>query len=184
MITGVDEIVYTILLIFLIIMSAFFSSSETAYMRANRFRIRRLAEKGNPDARRVEDILKEPGRLISAILLGNNFVNILASAIATALFISIFGERGILYATIAMTVVLLIFGDIIPVWVPGRHAPVGKMSTRLEGVRILPQQCRKVRVACFVPIACVFGDKGMGYGPARPARRGSTPDRPQDHDDA
>jgi len=114
MITRADEIVYTILLIFLIIISAFFSSSETAYMRANRFRIRRLAEKGNPQARRVEDILKEPGRLISAILLGNNFVNILASAIATALFISIFGERGILYATIAMTVVLLIFGDIIP----------------------------------------------------------------------
>ena len=114
MITGADEITYTILLIFLIVISAFFSSSETAYMRANRFRIRRLAEEGNAQAKRVEDILKEPGRLISAILLGNNFVNILASAIATALFISIFGERGILYATIAMTFTLLIFGDIIP----------------------------------------------------------------------
>ncbi len=114
MITGADEITYTILLIFLIAISAFFSSSETAYMRANRFRIRRLAEEGNVQAKRVEDILKEPGRLISAILLGNNFVNILASAIATALFISIFGGRGILYATIAMTFTLLIFGDIIP----------------------------------------------------------------------
>ena len=114
MITGADEIIYTILLVLLIIMSAIFSSNETAYMRANRFRIRRLAEEGNTHAKRVEDILKEPGRLISAILLGNNFVNILASAIATALFISIFGERGILYATIAMTVILLIFGDIIP----------------------------------------------------------------------
>src|SRR5208283_68772 len=114
MITGADEITYTILLIFLIIISAFFSSSETAYMRVNRYRIKRLADEGNSRAKRVEDILKEPGRLISTILLGNNFVNILASAIATALFISLFGERGILYATIAMTATLLIFGDIIP----------------------------------------------------------------------
>jgi putative hemolysin len=114
MITGADEITYTILLIVLIIISAFFSSSETAYMRVNRYRIKRLADEGNSRAKRVEDILKEPGRLISAILLGNNFVNILASAIATALFISLYGERGILYATIAMTATLLIFGDIIP----------------------------------------------------------------------
>jgi putative hemolysin len=114
MITRADEIVYTILFILLILISAFFSSSETAYMRANRFRIRRLSEQGNTNARRVEEILKEPGRLISAILLGNNFVNILASAIATALFISVFGERGILYATIAMTAILLIFCEIAP----------------------------------------------------------------------
>ncbi|HPS94157.1 MAG TPA: CNNM domain-containing protein [Deltaproteobacteria bacterium] len=114
MITRVDVIAYAILLVILVALSAFFSSSETAYMRANRFRIRRLAEGGNAGARRVEEILKEPGRLISTILLGNNFVNILASAIATALFISLFGEQGILYATIAMTVILLIFGEIIP----------------------------------------------------------------------
>jgi putative hemolysin len=114
MITRADEIVYTILLLVLVVLSALFSSSETAYMRANRFRIRRLAEEGDGRAKRVEDILKEPGRLISAILLGNNFVNILASAIATALFISVFGEKGILYATGAMTVVLLVFADIIP----------------------------------------------------------------------
>jgi putative hemolysin len=114
MITSTDEIVYTILLIFLILVSAFFSSNETAYMRVNRYRIKRLADEGNSHAKRVEDILKDPGQLISAILLGNNFVNILASAIATAIFISIYGERGILYATIAMTATLLIFGDIIP----------------------------------------------------------------------
>jgi Mg2+/Co2+ transporter CorB len=114
MITRADEVIYTALLILLIVLSAFFSCSETAYMRASRFRIRRLADDGNPYARRVEEILKEPGRLISAILLGNTFVNILASAIATALFISIFGEKGILYATIAMTVTLLILGEIAP----------------------------------------------------------------------
>lgn len=114
MITRVDVIAYAILLVILVALSAFFSSSETAFMRANRFRIRRHAEGGNASARRVEEILKEPGRLISTILLGNNFVNILASAIATALFISLFGEQGILYATIAMTVIILLFGEIIP----------------------------------------------------------------------
>ena len=114
MITGADEIVYSIALVILILMSAFFSGTETAYMRANRFRLRTLADKGNTRAKLVEDILKEPERLISAILLGNNFVNVLASAIATALFLSFFGERGILYATIAMTVLLLVFGEITP----------------------------------------------------------------------
>lgn len=114
MITGADEIIYTLALILLVCMSAFFSGTETAFMRANRFRLRTLAEKGNARARLVEDILKEPERFLSAILLGNNFVNILASAIATALFISFFGERGILYATVAMTVLLLIFGEITP----------------------------------------------------------------------
>ncbi len=114
MITGADEVFYCIALVVLICLSAFFSGTETAFMRANRFRLRTLAEKGSTRARHVEEILKEPERLISAILLGNNFVNVLASAIATALFISFFGERGILYATIAMTVVLLIFGEITP----------------------------------------------------------------------
>ena len=114
MMSGADTIIYTAVLIILILMSAFFSGTETAYMRANRFRLRTLSEKGNTRAKLVEDILKEPERLISAILLGNNFVNVLGSAIATALFISFFGERGILYATIAMTILLLVFGEITP----------------------------------------------------------------------
>jgi Mg2+/Co2+ transporter CorB len=124
MITGADEITYTLILIVLVVLSAFFSSSETAYMRANRYRIRSLVEKGNAQAKRVEEILKQPDRFISAILLGNTFVNILASALATALFISLFGERGILYATIAMTVIILIFGEITPKTVAAYRADV------------------------------------------------------------
>ncbi len=114
MIFGTREITYAVLLFIIILLSAFFSGSETAFMRANRFRIRHLSEKGQKDARRVETILEEPDHLISAILLGNNFVNVLGSAIATALFMSIFGERGIVYATIAMTIILLIFAEITP----------------------------------------------------------------------
>ncbi|HPR51669.1 MAG TPA: CNNM domain-containing protein [Deltaproteobacteria bacterium] len=114
MIFGTREITYAVLLFIIILLSAFFSGSETAFMRANRFRIRHLSEKGQKDATRVETILEEPDHLISAILLGNNFVNVLGSAIATALFMSIFGERGIVYATIAMTIILLIFAEITP----------------------------------------------------------------------
>ncbi|HPA85309.1 MAG TPA: CNNM domain-containing protein [Deltaproteobacteria bacterium] len=111
---GTREITYVVILVVIIILSAFFSGSETAFMRANRFRIRSLSEKGNREARRVETILEKPDNLISVILLGNNFVNILGSAIATALFLSIFGDEGILFASLAMTVILLIFSEITP----------------------------------------------------------------------
>lgn len=114
MIFSMREITYAVLLLVIVLFSAFFSGSETAFMRANRFRIRHLSEKGHRDAKRVEKILENPDHLISAILLGNNFINVLGSAIATALFISIFGERGIVYATIAMTIILLIFSEITP----------------------------------------------------------------------
>jgi len=114
MVSAAEVIVYGVALFLLILMSAFFSGTETAFMRVNRFRMKTLADKGNRRARVVEEILAEPEHLLSAILLGNNFVNVLASAIATALFISFFGERGILYATLAMTVLLLVFGEITP----------------------------------------------------------------------
>lgn len=111
---GTREIAYLVILLIAIVFSAFFSGSETAFMRVNRFRIRNLSEKGDRDALRVESILQEPDRLISTLLLGNNFVNVLCSALATALFISIFGDEGILYASVAMTIILLIFAEITP----------------------------------------------------------------------
>jgi Mg2+/Co2+ transporter CorB len=114
MMSAADEIVYCVVLFFLILMSALFSGTETAFMRVNRFRMKTLSDKGNRRAKAVQEILGEPETLISAILLGNNFINVLASAIATALFISFFGERGILYATIAMTILLLVFGEVTP----------------------------------------------------------------------
>ena len=111
---GIKEIAYLVILFITILLSGFFAAAEIAFMRANRFRMGGLAEKGNREAKRVESILKEPDRLISAILLGNNFVNILGSAVATVIFIEVFGEEGILYASLAMTVVLLIFSEITP----------------------------------------------------------------------
>ena len=108
------DILYLFLLIFLFIMSAFFSASETALMRTNRYRIRHMAEQGDHEAQRLDIILKTPDKILGTILLGNNFINILASALATAVFIAVFGERGIIYATVAMTVLLLVFCEVIP----------------------------------------------------------------------
>ena len=102
------------LIIFLIFVSAFFSGSETGLISLNRYRLRHMAKDGHAGARRAHQLLKRPDRLIGLILLGNNFVNILASAIATILAIRVLGEDGIWVATATLTVVVLIFAEITP----------------------------------------------------------------------
>jgi Mg2+/Co2+ transporter CorB len=98
----------------LIVLSAFFSSSETALMAINRYRLLHLAREGHRGARLAERLLQHPDRLIGLILLGNNFVNISASAIATIAFVRIAGEAGVLIATVSLTFVLLIFAEVAP----------------------------------------------------------------------
>ena len=110
------------ILFFLLLLSAFFSGSETALTRARRAKLRVRQEHGDLGAGKAEALLDHPERMLSTILLGNNFVNIAASAIATALFVSEFGDAGILYATIAMTVVVLIFAEILPKTIAVAHA--------------------------------------------------------------
>jgi len=102
------------ILVVLLACSAFFSSSETAMMSINRYRLKHLA-KSLPAAKRVQNLLKRPDRLLGVILLGNNFVNISASSIATIIAIELLGERiGVIVASISLTFVLLIFGEISP----------------------------------------------------------------------
>ena len=103
-----------VLLIVLLAFSAFFSGSETALMAISRLRLRHLAETKPVRARLVERILKEPERLIGTILLGNNLVNVAMSAIATALAISFWGEKGIVYVTGVLTLAILVFAEITP----------------------------------------------------------------------
>jgi len=110
------------ILFFLLLLSAFFSGSETALTRARRVRLRLLDEQGHKGAKHANSLLKKPEQMLSTILLGNNFVNIAASALATAIFVSEFGEAGILYATISMTVVVLIFSEVLPKTVAVAHA--------------------------------------------------------------
>jgi CBS domain containing-hemolysin-like protein len=98
----------------LLILSAFFSATETAFFAANKIKIRHLAEEGDKRAVAVRRMLEQPGSLISTILVGNNIVNIGATALATSLAISIFEENGPGIATIVMTILVLVFGEITP----------------------------------------------------------------------
>lgn len=102
------------LLFLLIICSAFFSSSETGMMSMNRYRLRHMAQTGDKGARRVQRLLERPDRLIGVILIGNNFVNILASSIATVIAIRLWGDAGIAYATGLLTLVILVFAEVTP----------------------------------------------------------------------
>ena len=102
------------LLFILIILSAFFSSSETGLMSLNRYRLKHLAHKNVRGAQLALELLKRPDRLLGLILLGNNFVNILASAIATIIALRLLGEPGIAIATGILTLVILIFAEVAP----------------------------------------------------------------------
>lgn len=106
--------VLLLIMALLIAGSAFFSSSETGMMSLNRYRLRHLSKKGNRSAQRAERMLKRPDRLLGTILVGNNVVNILAASIATVVATRIWGDAGIAIATAAVTVVVLIFGEITP----------------------------------------------------------------------
>lgn len=101
-------------ILLLILISALFSGSETALTATSRARIKQLQKKNNQRAIVVAKLLEKPQKLIGAILLGNNLVNILASAIATSFFINIFGAAGVAYATLIMTFVILIFAEVLP----------------------------------------------------------------------
>lgn len=102
------------ILVTLILCSGFFSGSETALMSLNRYRLRHQANNGNRSAQRTARLLENPDRLISLILLGNNFVNILASAIATIIALRLMGEAGIAVATALLTIVILVFAEVTP----------------------------------------------------------------------
>ncbi len=99
---------------FLILLSAFFSGSETSLTAISRARVHRMAQNGDRRAMILEALLAAPERLIGAILLGNNLVNILASALATTLFIELFGAAGVVWATLVMTALVLVFGEVMP----------------------------------------------------------------------
>ncbi|MCG3721254.1 DUF21 domain-containing protein [Vibrio cincinnatiensis] len=102
------------LLACLIVISAYFSGSETGMMALNRYRLKHLASTGHKGAKRVERLLSRPDRLIGLILIGNNLVNILASAIATIIGMRLYGNIGVAIATGALTLVVLVFAEVTP----------------------------------------------------------------------
>ncbi|MDK1248769.1 HlyC/CorC family transporter [Cronobacter sakazakii] len=101
-------------LIVMVVVSAYFSGSETGMMTLNRYRLRHLSKQGNRAAKRVERLLRKPDRLISLVLIGNNLVNILASSLATIVGMRLYGDAGVAIATGVLTFVVLIFAEVLP----------------------------------------------------------------------
>lgn len=103
-----------ITLVIMVVVSAYFSGSETGMMTLNRYRLRHMAKQGNRAAKRVEKLLRKPDQLISLVLIGNNLVNILASALGTIVGIRLYGDAGVAIATGVLTFVVLIFAEVLP----------------------------------------------------------------------
>lgn len=101
-------------ILLLLVVSAFFSGSETALTAASRARMHAMEKDGNERAGQVNQLIQDQEKLIGAILIGNNLVNILASSIATSLFLTLFGQAGVAYATLAMTALVVIFAEVLP----------------------------------------------------------------------
>lgn len=121
-----------VFLVILLLLSAFFSSAETALTTSNRIRIRTLAEDGNKHAATVLRIADDSGKMLSAILIGNNIVNLSASSIATSLALKLWGSMGAGIATGILTLLILIFGEISPKTLATIHAE--KISLAYSGI--------------------------------------------------
>ena len=111
---GPSDAIQLVVLVILLALSAFFSSAETALTTVNRLRVRALVDDGDARAITLSKVIDDPGKLLSAILIGNNIVNISASSIATLLATNFFGSAGAGIATGVMTFLVLIFGEVTP----------------------------------------------------------------------
>ena len=119
--TGI-EIVYLVIFIVCLLLSAFFSSSETAFTALQRIRVEHLVSTKVPGAARIARMMQHPEKLLSAILTGNNLVNTAAAVLATVLAVSVWGEQGILIATIGVTIILLVFCETTPKIIAAHNA--------------------------------------------------------------
>ena len=107
--------------ILLVILSAYFSGSETAMMALNRYRLKHLANEGHGGARRASRLLERPDRLLSVILIGNNLVNFTAASLATLIAFELYGESGVAIAPVVCTFVFLIFAEVAPKSIAAAH---------------------------------------------------------------
>ena len=115
-------IIKLIILIAMLAISAFFSSAETAFISADRFAIRQLIQDGNKRAKKVAKILEDKDAMISAILIGNNIVNIFASSLTTTMVYEAYGNEYVSIATGILTIAVLLWGEIMPKTIAGQHA--------------------------------------------------------------
>ena len=127
-----DDIIQLIILVVLLFLSAFFSSAETALTTFNRIRMMTLADEGNKKAAKALKVTDDSGKMLSAILIGNNIVNLSASSIATTLALRLFGSVGAGIATGILTILILIFGEISPKTLATIHAE--KLAMAYAGI--------------------------------------------------
>ncbi len=143
-----EEHIRTIVMIaVLVLMSAFFSACETAYTGANRIRLKSRAENGSRKAERALNIIEHYDRTLTTILIGNNIVNILTSSLATVMCIALFGEKGTLISTAAVTLTVLIFGEILPKTISKLHA---------EGFACAVSGIMQVLCIVLTPLSAIF----------------------------
>lgn len=116
------DAIQLLILVILILLSAFFSSAETSLTTANRIRILNLAEEGSKRAAVMLKVIDDSGKMLSAILIGNNIVNILASSLATVLATRLLGSKGVGIATGVLTLLILVFGEITPKTLAAIHS--------------------------------------------------------------
>lgn len=143
-----------IFLVILLIFSAFFSSAETALTTVNRIRLRTLSEDGNKQAERVLRITDDSGKMLSAILIGNNIVNLSASSIATSLALRLWGSVGAGIATGILTLLILIFGEISPKTLATIHA---------EKISLLYSGAIEFIMKLLTPIIFIINKLSMGF---------------------
>ena len=136
-----------VLLVILLAMSGFFSMSETALMALSKIRIRHMVEDGVKGAKLVEKLSEDPSKLLGAILIGNNIVNIGASALATSVAVKAIGESGVGLVTVIMTILVLIFGEITP-------KSIAKQNS--EKVALAVSKPISIIVKLFKPFIFVF----------------------------
>ncbi|MDH5556454.1 MAG: HlyC/CorC family transporter [Alphaproteobacteria bacterium] len=151
------------IILVLLVLSAFFSGSETALTAASRPRMHSMAKQGDRRAAIVLALRDRNERLIGGILLGNNLVNILASALATSLLMRMFGEAGVIYATLAMTLLVLVFAEVLPKTWALSHAD--KMSlTVAPAVRVLVFLLAPVTHTIYVVVRTTLSPFGVVLG--------------------
>lgn len=148
---AIYQIAFLVILLFL---SAFFSSAETSLTTVNRIRMRSLAEEGNKRAERVLHITDDSGKMLSAILIGNNIVNLSASSIATSLAIKLWGSVGAGIATGLLTLLILIFGEISPKTLATIHAE--KISLAYSGTI-------ELLMKILTPVIFIINKLSMGF---------------------
>ena len=139
---------YLVLLVICLISSAFFSGTETAFVSLQRVRVEHLVENKIRGAKRVSRIIARPEKLLSTVLFGNTLVNTAAAAIATALAIYFWGERGVVYATLGLTAFLLVFTETTPKTIAAQHA---------ERISLLSVRVLEVITWLFIPFVFVLG---------------------------